>query len=52
MPGSQLKEKMFKCFIGQGHKNKENRETHTKQEQAFSQTLKTGHPEGMFPIKL
>ena len=29
MPGSQLKEKMFKC-LGQGHKNKENRETHTK----------------------
>ena len=28
MPGSQLKEKMFKC-LGQGHKNKENRETHT-----------------------
>ena len=27
-PGSQLKEKMFKC-LGQGHKNKENRETHT-----------------------
>ena len=27
MPGSQLKEKMFKC-LGQGHKNKENRETH------------------------
>ena len=25
MPGSQLKEKMFKC-LGQGHKNKENRE--------------------------
>ena len=23
----------------------------TPQEQAFSQTLKTGHPEGMFPIK-
>ena len=30
MPGSQLKEKMFKC-LGQGHKNKENRETHTNQ---------------------
>ena len=29
MPGSQLKEKMFKC-LGQGHKNKENRETHKK----------------------
>ena len=29
MPGSQLKEKMFKC-LGQGHKNKENGETHTK----------------------
>ena len=28
MPGSQLKEKMFKC-LGQGHKNKEKRETHT-----------------------
>ena len=28
MSGSQLKEKMFKC-LGQGHKNKENRETHT-----------------------
>ena len=28
MPGSQLKEKMFKC-LGQGHKNKENGETHT-----------------------
>ena len=28
MPGSQLKEKMFKC-LGQGQKNKENRETHT-----------------------
>ena len=25
---AQLKEKMFKC-LGQGHKNKENRETHT-----------------------
>ena len=24
----QLNEKMFKC-LGQGHKNKENRETHT-----------------------
>ena len=29
MPGSQWKEKMFK-YLGQGHKNKENRETHTK----------------------
>ena len=29
MPGSQLKEKMFKC-LGQGYKNKENRETHTE----------------------
>ena len=28
MSGSQLKEKMFKC-LGQGHKNKEIRETHT-----------------------
>ena len=28
LAGSQLKEKMFKC-LGQGHKNKENRETHT-----------------------
>ena len=28
MPGSQLKEKVSKC-LGQGHKNKENRETHT-----------------------
>ena len=27
--GSQLKEKMVKC-LGQGHKNKENREMHTK----------------------
>ena len=26
MPDSQLKEKMFKCFV-QRHKNKENRET-------------------------
>ena len=29
MPGSQLKEKMFK-WLGQVQKNKENRETHTK----------------------
>ena len=27
MPGSKLKEKMFKC-LGQGYKNKENRETY------------------------
>ena len=30
MPGSQLKEKMFKC-LGQGHKNKENREKQHKE---------------------
>ena len=29
MPGSQLKEKMFKC-LGQGHKKQRDTETHTK----------------------
>ena len=33
MPGSQLREKMFKC-LGQGHKNKENRLAHAEYGQA------------------